>query len=429
METYCMSNKQINQLEIIKQIEAKKISQKYGAEILALSTRQLRRKLQRYKAEGINSLQHKSKGRSSSNKLDLTVENEIIKIVSEKYLDYGPTLIAERLTEKHNINVDHETVRRILIKHDLWKVQTKRKKKMHVWRERKHCEGEMVQADGSRHQWLTEDYVDLLSIIDDATGKIYIKFASESVVGFSAFFREFIEENGIPQRFYCDKGKVFKVNKQKSSTNAITQFERMLKELNVKQIHAQSPQAKGRVERLFRTLQDRLLKELRENNIKTIEDANKYVKESNFIKRFNDKFSIEAKSEAIVYQSANNFDLKSIFCKKYYRTISNDYTIQFKQNWYQLGKKQPVKLQIGTKIEVRIEFDGTIGLFKDNNRLNSKPIEKGSIKPKKIEKDWIDELSNYKYYSKPAPNHPWRNGPKKSEKADISAELKRGHFR
>ena len=378
-----MSKKQINQLEIIRQVESRKLTQKFGSELLSLSSRQLRRKQKRYRRDGINGLQHKSIGKSGNNRIPQKVVAKIITLAMGKYIGYGPTLMRERLSEQHNIKIGYETLRRLLIKYNLWTVKKKGKIK-HVWRERKHCEGELIQADGSRHLWFGgENYIDLLGLIDDATGKIYIKFARENTVDFSTFFKEFVEENGVPQAFYCDRGKVFKVNNVKYKLDAKTQFERMLSELDVNVIHASSPQAKGRIERLFKTLQDRLLKELKENNICDVDSANAYLKKSNFIEKFNDRFSVQAISDTVVYKSVEHFDLNSIFCKKYYRKINNDYTVQFKQNWYQLLKKQPVKLKTGMAIEIRLQFDNTIGIFSNGHKLNCQPIEKRKEKPAK----------------------------------------------
>lgn len=402
MEIYSMNKKELNQVEVLSKVESGAITLKKAAELCNVSYRQIKRKYKAYITYGPKGLIHKARGKPSNRKLSQRIIDSILNLIQTIYFGFGPTLLAEKLEENHQIKVNHETVRRIMIKEGLFKPR-KKKSVQRTWRDPKHHEGEMVQLDGSEHIWLGDSYSTLILFIDDATKKVYARFQPESVIGVTTVFREFITKHGLPRKIYCDRGKVFKVNNSKNK-DAETQFSRMCKELDIEINYAGSAQAKGRVERVFRTLQDRLVKELKLQNINNTEDANKMLE--SFLEKFNSRFSIPAKNKEKLYRSIENYDLNSILCYKFKRKLNNDYTISFKTRWFQIGKKQKLILYAKEAIDVYESFDGTISLWKKGIKLNCFEIEKKIMNPKNkpIDEYKIDKRT---LGNKPKKGHPW----------------------
>lgn len=419
METYSMNKKELNQVEILSKVRSGAITLKKATELCGLSYRQMKRKYKSYKKSGPAGLIHKSRGKPSNRGISQVIMDTILNLIKTIYMGFGPTLLAEKLEESHQIKVDHETVRKLMIKEGL--LDTRKKRAIQrSWRDPKHHEGEMSQLDGSYHIWFGDTYSTLIAFIDDATKRVYARFEPESVIGVTNVFRKFINKYGLPRSIYCDRGKVFKVNNSKNK-QAETQFKRMCNELDVELKFAYSPQAKGRVERLFRTLQDRLVKELKLQNITNIQDANRILE--SFLEKFNSKFSVSAKNREKFYRSADNYDLNSILCYKFQRKLNNDYTISFRNRWFQLGEKQPVILYARDIIDVYEAFDGTISLWKKGSRLNCFEIEK-RVKTPKI-KPVIDDYKFTVDPKKPSRNHPWRNPGIWDNKGDISKKFSR----
>lgn len=418
MERYSMSKREIDQVWVMKLLIEGKMTQQKAAEICQLSVRQVRRKFKRYLKEEEVGLIHKSRGKPSNRRIKPLVVQEILMHIKAQYYDFGPTLAAEKLLERHNIAIDHETLRRIMIDHGL---HTERKKKVvqRQWREPKHHRGELVQLDGSYHIWFGDQYSTLIVFIDDATREVFCRFAKESTEGVSQTLQAYLKKFGRPLKFYTDRGKVFKVNK--GSKQSETQFKRMLNELNIELTHAYSPQAKGRVERVNRTLQDRLVKELRLLRVKTIDQANAMLDE--FLEKFNQKFTVQSKNKEDFFRTIDGYDLNYILCYKYKRTLNNDYTITYHQRFFQLKSKQQLILYGQDKIDVHVAFDGTITLWKKGKKLDYVEINK-PIRPKQ-EKD--ERKTSSRTHWKPKLKHPWRTG-YLNYLEDTSKESKSGHF-
>ncbi len=295
-----MSLKEVKRLEIVKKIISKRLKQREGASILNISERQVRRLVKSYKEFGELGLTSKKRGKASNRRISLDMETKITTLILDTYYDFGPTLAAEKLEELDNIKVSKETVRQIMIRAGIWKSKSKKRKKVHQLRERRSKSGELIQADGSPHDWFEgrRGKCTLIVFIDDATSE-FMKlkfFESETTEAYATSLKEYIEEFGCFRALYTDKHSIFKINNNKDSLNGVkrTQFSRMLKSLDIELITANTPQAKGRVERANKTLQDRLVKELRLRNISTIEDANKFLDEE-FREILNTKFMVEAK--------------------------------------------------------------------------------------------------------------------------------------
>jgi hypothetical protein len=339
-------------------------------------------------------------------------------LLSTKYKDCGPTFISEKLAENEGIFLNHETVRRIMIAEGLLEKRN-RKLNKHVWRERKHHYGELIQIDASHHRWFGEDHPEsvLISFIDDATGRTELRFDdAETTEALAKMTEMYIKKHGRPRGVYSDRHSIYRNNNEKDkSKKTPTQLGRMFIELGIEAKQARSPQAKGRVERCFKTHQDRLYRELRLLGIKTVEEANKFL-EKVYIEKHNKRFEKQPKSTLNLHQSIEGYDLKSIFCLKKNRILNGDNTVQYKGRWFLLSKKQPIPLYKKSTITVCENFDKTIVLMHKGQRLDYREIEKRPDKAP-VER----KVSNNP--KRPPRNHPWFNG-LYAKKSDISKKLK-----
>jgi hypothetical protein len=303
-----------------------------------------------------------------------------------------------------------------MISNGLWEVKKKSRSK-HQWRERKHSVGELVQLDGSKHLWFNDEYYTLIAFIDDATGRImYAHFVQEETIkDISLATKEYFMQSGRPLALYVDRGKVFKVNM--GENRGITQYERMLKELNVTLIHAYSPQAKGRIERLFKTCQDRLVKELKLQGIDDVERANRYLHEV-YIPAHNAKFAVMPRNNADLHRTIDGYDINTIFSIKQSRILKEDNTIVYKNKWFQVDKKQPVKLRRNEPITLIMNFDKTIRLMARGRFLAFKEI------PKELPRQQRKKEQKVGKPYKPSSHHPWKTW-QGNPKRDISTLRKR----
>lgn len=426
MEILPMSAKEINQISVFEKLSAKEIKQKEAAMILNLSSRQIRNKLKTFRRLGPKSLIHGSRGKPSNNQIDPGIKQEAIFLVENKYPDFGPTFAAEKLEENHKVIISHETLRLIMVSAGLWQVN-RRKPTHRQWRERKERFGELIQLDGSDHDWFEGrgPRCTLLAFIDDATGNIaHLEFAGETTVGVMGATKRYIQKHGIPNEFYVDRGKVFKVNLHNDEEDKITQYRRAIEELGGKIIYARSPQAKGRVERLFGTLQDRLVKELRLRSISTIEEANEFI-EKEYLPKYNQKYAVEPKSKTNLHKEAKGYDLDKILCIKETRVLTPDFTLRHKNKWYQLEKKQKTLIFPKNEITVMTHLDGRVALSVRKTTLFFHEIDK----PIREKQSQIFKQVIKREPWKPPVDHPWRRYAltKKQnifEKAEVSTLLK-----
>lgn len=423
LEVVTMRRKELDRIIYFEKLKSKELTQREVSEIIDLSVRQIKRLYKKFKQHGAAGLTHASRGKISNRSINPAIEAQIIAILRNKLPDFKPTFATEKLRELYGITISHETIRKIMIKHELWEPK-KRSVNVHVWRERKHHEGELLQMDGSRHRWFNDEYYTLIACIDDATGKMSARFfPEETIEGVSAVTKLYIEKYGRPKEIYTDRGGVYKVNLGKNK--GITQFNRMLNELDIKLIFARSPQAKGRIERLFRTLQDRLLLELKHANITTMEAANAFLADG-YIDKFNKQFSVAPKNATPVNRSIEGFDLKSIFCLKETRILKEDYTVIYKNRWFQLDKKQVVPIRKHQAITIAISFDKTIILLSKTHRLKFKEIAKQLPREKRRDVEKCKEYNVVKDgASNPSSSHPWRNRAFWQRKDDTSILHKR----
>ena len=302
-----------------------------------------------------------------------------------------------------------------MIEEGIWKPKAKKKEVYRQWRQRKASYGEMIQYDGSYEYWFENRGAKccLLAGIDDANSRVWMKFDKhEGVEPTFNFWREYIERFGKPYSIYIDKFSTYSMNHKlaKENPDTLTQFQRaMEKGLNIEIIHAQSAQAKGRVEKLFRTLQDRLIKELRLNNISTIEEANKFLEED-FLLKFNAKFMAEPRTKSNLHKKLTKQErneLDSIFSRQYQRTVRNDFTISYEKSWYQLIEDQPVTICKRDKITVEERMNRSVCFKLRGKYLNYKLLP---ARPEKISKKapWVIAQSSNRKSHIPPVNHPWR---------------------
>ena len=410
-----MSQKELDRYEITQKTIKKEITGKAAAELLSLSYRQFKRIKAKIKENGAKGLIHGNKGRKSNNKIPETEYNKIVKLISEKYSDFGPTLVTEKLEEKHKIKRDVKSIRSIMTKESFWKPKKKKKSGYHSWRKPKDCLGEMSQFDGSYEFWFEDrgPYCCLLLAVDDAMGKIlHAEFApDEGVMSVFSFWKEYILKNGCPRSIYLDKFSTYRMTQKNAKNNhdLLTQFQRACNQLGIESISANTPQAKGRVERMFRTLQDRLIKELRLANVNNIEDGNKFLEEI-FIPDFNKRFGRQAASKANLHKKLKRNDIEklpSILSRQNFRVVQNDFTISFNNTWYQLLEKQAVTIRKQEKIKIEEWTDGSIKFELRGKDLN---VIKLTERPQKQKSTpWVLAKTKMPQKScKPAKDHPWR---------------------
>jgi transposase InsO family protein len=412
--TITMTEQELSKLDTINQLIAGSITPGCAAEQLGLSGRHIRRLRQMVVDGKARNLAHKGRGKASNRKIPQTTIDEAAKLLREKYPDFKPTFAAEKL-RVHDISLSKEKVRQLMAALGLWKPKKRKENGEHrAWRPRKERYGAMEQFDGSYHRWFEDRAGEccLLASIDDAKGTItHAEFGeSESVVEVASFWKSYLLLKGKPISVYLDKYSTYKVNHKNAKDNheLMTQFQRMMKELDINLITAHSPEAKGRIERLFGTLQDRLVKELRLAGISTIREANVFLKDI-FIPAFNTQFGVVPVDESDAHRTLSETEkmhLDAIFSVQEKRKVGNDFTVRFENQWLQLGKVQPCLVCRNDLVLLEKRLDGTLHMrlrdkylvFKILPERPQKDKERATaLVPKKERTPWI-----------PSANHPWK---------------------
>jgi hypothetical protein len=364
--TIALNGKERDRLRFIHEVEHGHISGVEAAEALGISTRQFKRIRKRAREEGDKGLAHRLRGKASNRGMPRELREKVISLIRSKYPDFGPTLASEKLDELHGIKLSDETVRKLMIAHGIRKAR-KRKEHHRKKRERRSCFGELVQMDGSHHDWLEGrgPKMVLTVMIDDATSEVRALFgpAEETRTGM-LMLRIWLSEFGRPRAIYADRHSIWvakKGEKGEREDSKTTQLARVLRELDIEYIPAGSPQAKGRVERQNGTLQDRLVKDLRLAGIDNMEDANRFLTEI-FLPRHNARFRKEPASRANAHRKLYRaFDLDHILSEQEERTVQNDYTIRWRNRIFQIDPPVPSGLR-GGKATVAIHTDDSLHL-------------------------------------------------------------------
>lgn len=292
-----MTDKELYRLGIIQRVFDRALLQRDAADILELSVRQVQRLVRLYRTDGATAFASSRRGRPANNRIDEETRCKALDLIRCHYSDFGPTLATEKLAERHHIHLSVETVRNWMTAEGLWRPHSRRRTRVYQPRYRRDCLGELVQIDGSHHDWFEgrAPKCCLLVFMDDATGRLmHLRFCdSENAFDYMMATRQYIDKHGKPVAFYSDKHAVFRVSGPESRRTGTTQFGRALRELAIELICANSSQAKGRVERVNKTLQDRLIKEMRLQNISSVAEANQWIE--HFMSDFNRRFSRPAK--------------------------------------------------------------------------------------------------------------------------------------
>ena len=376
-----MSDKEIQRLAVLQDVRDHRITQVRSAEILNLSTRQITRLLQKLNQDGVSGLAHASRGQPGHHRHDELLKSQCLSIISEHLLGFGPTLAHEKLSSMFALDIPVETVRRWMMANELWIPRSKRLKRPYQPRYNRDCYGELVQIDGSHHDWFEGRAAKccLLVFIDDATGKLqHLRFCeSESTFDYMISTRLYVEQHGKPLAFYSDKHSVFRVNQSSKKDTKITQFGRVLSTLNIDIIFANSPQAKGRVERANRTLQDRLIKEMRLEGISSIADANKWF--PCFIEQFNRKFAKMALNPKDLHRTVTETaeELDDIFTWREPRRVTKSLTITYDKCIYLLENIEDNQKLTGKYLEFLEYPDGrkiNYSIFDKLSQLNQREI-------------------------------------------------------
>jgi len=399
------SQRELKRLHIVQKVLEGTLKRMEAAAMLSLSIRQTGRIVRRIKEEGPQGIVHRSRGRASNRKHPQELKDRVIELYRQNYGGFGPTLAQEKLIERDGIRISDETLRIWLIEAELWK--KKRKGRQHrQWRQRKDRFGQMIQVDGSHHDWFEGRGAKcvFMGYIDDATGKVYGRFYEyEGTIPAMDSFRRYMRKDGIPISLYMDKHSTYKsmgkptIEDELNGMEPMSEFGRALKELGVQLIHANSPQAKGRIERLFNTLQDRLVKEMRLRGISNIAEANEFLKE--YLPIYNKRFAKKAAQPENLHRPIpKGLNLDSILCIKTERTLRNDFTVAHDRKLYQIEEAITTR-----KLIVEDYTNGSMAILCRGKKVKFRPI---AVRPEKSLKQ--SPMPHIQKTSIPAKDHPWR---------------------
>ena len=357
-----MSERELNRVEVLAQVDDGRLTVANAANMLGLTRRQVFRLLKRYRQDGASAIRHKARGKPPNNRIHRAKRDYALNLVKEHYPDFGPTLAAEKLAEHHGFTVSRETLRKWMIEGGIW-LSRKQRRTFHQPRLRRECYGELIQIDGSDHRWFEDrgDPCTLLVFIDDATSTLMeLRFVrSESTFSYFEALDSYLAQSGRPVAFYSDKHSVFRVTKDDARNGAgMTQFGRALNELNIEILCANSSQAKGRVERANRTLQDRLVKELRLAGVSDMEAGNAFLE--GFKSRFNAQFA-KAPAKPDNLHRALNVEpdrLAEVLCWRENRYVGKQLTFSYDRKRIMLEENELSRALVGKYVDTYVFVDG-----------------------------------------------------------------------
>jgi transposase len=362
-----LSGNERDRLKVLHEVEQGHLKQRQGAEQLGMSERGFRKLLKRYREKSDAAVVHGLRGGRSNRRLAEDTAVRAVEAVKKEYRDFGPTLAAEYLSKDLELKLNRETLRQLLIRDGFWKAKPRRVSEVHVWRPRRSCRGELVQWDTSIHAWLEErgaDKMYLIALIDDATSRLFARFVpADSTEQHMRTLWAYVERYGRPQSVYTDKASLFQPTlapgwkEEEPGPKTETQMGRAFRELGIEWIPAHSPQAKGRIERCFGTLQDRLVKGLRKAGAGTMEEANRYL-EAEFLRDWNERFVVPAANEVDAHRPlGKTLSLESTLSHVEQRQVTNDYTVAWEGGKWQIPKAavRPGLRRASLRIEARLD--------------------------------------------------------------------------
>lgn len=410
LDRITMSQRELQRLPVVEAVRAKRITQVAAAGCLGISERQVRRLTARLQREGPHGLRHRGRGRPSNHRCPEALRQRVVALIRERYPDFGPTLACEKLAERHRIRLSDETVRQWMRQVGMW-AGRRRPRPHRQWRERKPCRGEMVQVDGSHHDWLEGrgPALVLMGYIDDATSRVFARFYDyEGTLPALDSFARYAKRYGLPQSVYVDRHTTYRSPGKRTLADELvgrarpqSQFERALSELGVHVIPAYSPQAKGRIERLFGTFQDRLVKELRLAEVKTREDANRFL--AQYLPSYNRRFSRLPVNQTDLHRPfPAGTAWQRILAIRAHHALRNDNTLQHETKTYLLHDRWNGHRP--TTIQAEVRLNGKLYLLAGDRILRYREVHERPLAlppPHRMP-------SGSQRRRTPAADHPWR---------------------
>jgi transposase-like protein len=403
-----MSMKERRRMELLSRVGEGILTLRKAAGLAKLSYRQMKRIWKRYKEDGDQGLVHRARGRPSNRRKDPQLREALLARYEQRYEDFGPTLASEYLASE-GLEVDHETLRRWLLDKGLWK-KRRRRKQHRQWRQRRAQRGELVQMDGSHHDWFEgrREWAVLMVMIDDATSRTYARFyEAESTKAAMDVFARYVRRYKLPQALYVDRDSIYRCEREARIDEELrgegpeTQFARAMRQLQVDLILANSPQAKGRVERRNGLFQDRLVKALRLGGISTLREANQYL-EKTFLPQLNRRFTSRARQPGDLHRCLPaGLYLKDVLGWQEPRVVLNDWTIRWHNRFFQVHKQHESLRLPGHRIQVFESIDGHIQLRFRGLRLRFTELPRAPVRQ-------LPKPSPKRSKQKPAKTHPWQ---------------------
>ncbi|PYU05266.1 MAG: ISNCY family transposase [Acidobacteria bacterium] len=429
-ERIALSQRERDRLRVLHEVKQKQITQIAAAGRLKITARQVRRLLLRLREQGDRGLIHGLRGRPSNRRLAPVFEQKILARVRQRYADFGPTLAAEHLAQE-GLRVSRETLRKWMTKASLWRPRSQRVKIIHVWRERRASFGELVMQDSSPFRWLEErgPACQLIAVIDDATSRLWARFTEqdtteENLRTFGGWLRRY----GRPLAHYTDKNSIFRmagaaaIREQLRGEGARSQFGRALRELGIEWIAAHSPQAKGRIERLFETLQDRLVKEMRLAGIASLEAANHFL-ELRFLPVWEQRFTVAPRNPRNAHRRlGQEHRLEEILSVRVVRKVAEDHTVSWEGNRWGVPREEVCAGLRGAQVEIERRLDGSHWLRFRGRYLRLRHCPEPAPRaasPSGLRPPVLAANPLSRVYKSAPPNHPWRTF-QYGRKADIS---------
>lgn len=414
-EVLTMRNGELDRLRVIQKVLEERLRWREAGRQLGLSVRQVGRLCAQVRSEGNGGVIHGLRGKASNHQIDAGIVERALELVKECYADFGPTFANEKLRERHAVVLSTSVLRKGMIREGLWRVRRHRIKHR-AWRQRRDCVGELIQLDGSEHDWFEGrgPVCVFLLYIDDATSRLmwgeFIEVeATRTLFGCT---KTYIERYGRPLAWYVDKDSIYRINRQATieeqlrEEQPLTQFTRAMKELGIEVIAANSPQAKGRVERSFDTHQDRLVKELRLAGISRISDANRFVQEK-YLSSHNERFAVEPANRIDAHRPVlKGHDLDATLSVRTPRVLAKDFTLRCQSRYYQVLANQMVRP--GQVIDVERRLDGSTHLRYQGRYLSFRPITKLPVHQPVMVRTPAAGCRVARTIDRPARRHPWK---------------------
>lgn len=416
-EIWAMSARELGRLAILERVESAGLGQSQAAAQMGVSERHLRRLLQRLRLGGRAALASRRRGAPSNRRLSPRLRRQVLALLRERYPDFGPTLAHEKLHECHQselgVAFSVETLRQWMIAAGLWQGRCRTPARVHQARPRRPRFGELVQIDGSLHDWFEGRRAPctLIAFIDDATSQVteWRFFEAETTFAYLQCLQRHLRRYGVPLSLYSDRHGIFRVNaKERWALQQDTQFSRALRQLHIEPICAKTPQAKGRVERLFQTLQNRLVKELRLQGMDTLEQANDFLE--TYRESFNRRFAKPPAQAQDAHRplAHSDLELRRVLSKQHRRTLSKNLVCQFRNALYLVQTQAPCYAMRGARVTLCEAPDGGVTMLYKGREIPYRIYARGEPLPIIADAKQVAAQVNRAVRRQPPPSHPWR---------------------